>query len=628
MLKVIASLYLLGVIVTAQQTDPQNVFKICIPHHIYNACLELMNKPADNVKLECIVGRDRMDCLEKVNRREADFLAVDPEDMYVAYHMSNQDFSVFTEFRTLEESQAEFRYEGIILVRKNSDIHSLHDLKGHKSCHTGFGRNVGYKIPITKLKKHSVLKFSSDPELSPTEKELKALSEFFSKACLVGKYSPNDEINRLFKKRYSNLCELCEDPAKCDYPDKYSGYDGAIRCLVENNGDVAFTKVIFVRKYFGLPIGSNPPVGEAKANPDDYEYLCEDGSRRPIIGKACSWAQRPWQAYMGNADIETRYQRLQKRLQKFYSDAKQSTNKDLAAKLWVKDSLTLADKNEVVLPGEHLVRAQYKEVIERDGLFENKILLCVSSEVALRKCKVLAKVAYSRDIRPQFECMLKAEGSCAKAVHDAQAEVAVLGPKDYQQIKDYSLKAILYEKYDDDDLLVAVADKDLSNDVLIKSPISFNTSSEREITSALLFSDKTGKKICPNKLESTPDAPIQIVHVKDLPKFENKVLVCKDLTTKPISEFKTCNMDYTISPGVYVRGDTSGYLLDNYIHAFISLSSKFGHNQPLEDVFELFGEFESGAKNVIFSDRAIKLDTPENTISNIDEHHYRQIHCY
>lgn len=56
----------------------------------------------------------------------------------------------------------------------------------------------------------------------------------------------------LIEKRYSNLCALCEDPTKCDYPDKYSGYEGAIRCLVENGGDVAFTKVIFVRKFFGV----------------------------------------------------------------------------------------------------------------------------------------------------------------------------------------------------------------------------------------------------------------------------------------------------------------------------------------------------------------------------------------
>lgn len=46
-----------------------------------------------------------MECLEKVNRREADFVAVDPEDMYVAFHMNNEDFSVFSEIRTVEEPE-------------------------------------------------------------------------------------------------------------------------------------------------------------------------------------------------------------------------------------------------------------------------------------------------------------------------------------------------------------------------------------------------------------------------------------------------------------------------------------------------------------------------------------------
>lgn len=46
-----------------------------------------------------------MECLEKVNKREADFMAVDPEDMYVAFHMDNEDFSVFSEIRTVEEPE-------------------------------------------------------------------------------------------------------------------------------------------------------------------------------------------------------------------------------------------------------------------------------------------------------------------------------------------------------------------------------------------------------------------------------------------------------------------------------------------------------------------------------------------
>lgn len=73
-------------------------------------------------------------------------------------------------------------------------------MKGKKSCHTGFGRNVGYKIPVTKLKKHGVLQISSDSTLSPVEKELKGLSELFTQSCLVGKYSPSTEVNQVLSK--------------------------------------------------------------------------------------------------------------------------------------------------------------------------------------------------------------------------------------------------------------------------------------------------------------------------------------------------------------------------------------------------------------------------------------------
>jgi hypothetical protein len=56
----------------------------------------------------------------------------------------------------------------------------------------------------------------------------------------------------LAETRYSNLCALCEHPDICNYPDYYSGYDGALRCLSEHGGDVAWTKVYYVKKHFGV----------------------------------------------------------------------------------------------------------------------------------------------------------------------------------------------------------------------------------------------------------------------------------------------------------------------------------------------------------------------------------------
>lgn len=95
-----------------------------------------------------------------------------------------------------------------MLIRKNSTIKSLSDLRGKKSCHTGYGRNVGYKIPVTKLRAHGVIEISTDQYLPSLERELKGLSDVFEESCLVGKFSPNDEINRVYSKIGFHISQL------------------------------------------------------------------------------------------------------------------------------------------------------------------------------------------------------------------------------------------------------------------------------------------------------------------------------------------------------------------------------------------------------------------------------------
>lgn len=55
----------------------------------------------------------RIECLDKIVERHADFAAVDPEDMYVAYHLPNQDFEVIKEIRTKDEPQGNIK---IVLI--------------------------------------------------------------------------------------------------------------------------------------------------------------------------------------------------------------------------------------------------------------------------------------------------------------------------------------------------------------------------------------------------------------------------------------------------------------------------------------------------------------------------------
>jgi hypothetical protein len=90
---------------------------------------------------------------------------------------------------------AEFRYEAVAVIHKDWVINGIEGLKGLDSCHTGVGRNVGYKIPLTKLKQKGIIGSLNEPELSPRENELKAFSKLFNKACIVGKWSPDPKIN-------------------------------------------------------------------------------------------------------------------------------------------------------------------------------------------------------------------------------------------------------------------------------------------------------------------------------------------------------------------------------------------------------------------------------------------------
>ena len=54
----------------------------------------------------------------------------------------------------------------------------------------------------------------SDTKISPRENELKALSTFFSKSCLVGKWSPDNATNQRLSKYSLDLLDTAKDKIK------------------------------------------------------------------------------------------------------------------------------------------------------------------------------------------------------------------------------------------------------------------------------------------------------------------------------------------------------------------------------------------------------------------------------
>lgn len=119
-----------------------------------------------------------------------------------------------------------------------------------------------------------------------------------------------------------------------------------------------------------------------------------------------------------------------------------------------------------ISPGVHLDKAKYREVIERHFINDKNstigrvVRICVSSNVEMKKCQVMKDVAFSRDIRPEIECVLKDFKLCSIALKNNEADVIVVQARNFEKRDLDGLKAILFESYEDDAKYVIVADAD------------------------------------------------------------------------------------------------------------------------------------------------------------------------
>lgn len=101
-------------------------------------------------------------------------------------------------------------------------------------------------------------------------------------------------------------------------------------------------------------------------------------------------------------------------------------------------------------------------------------------------------------------------------------------------------------------------------------------------------------------------------------------------------DVNNCAHDATPPAAVYVRNTMSSHELDGIKHTFSALSDKFGKSGNLVDVFELFGEFEPGQKNILFNDNAKSLVTDDSinltesffNYDGDDETAYKNIQCH
>ncbi|RXN27874.1 transferrin variant C [Labeo rohita] len=228
------------------------------------------------------------ECFKKIMRREADAIAVDGGQVYMAVKCGLVPVMVeqYNQQSCGDGGETEASsYYVVAVVRKGSGV-TWNNLKGRKSCHTGLNRNAGWKVPDSAI-------CGKTPDCT--------LYKFFSKGCAPG------------ADPQSNMCELCkgsgkavgdENKCKASSGEIYYGYDGAFRCLAEKTGEVAFIKHTIVGDY----TDGKGPEWAKDLKSDEFELICPETPGQTVEHTAfakCNLARVPAHAVITFEDART-----------------------------------------------------------------------------------------------------------------------------------------------------------------------------------------------------------------------------------------------------------------------------------------------------------------------------------
>lgn len=153
--------------------------------------------------IQCIRTESIHRCMDDTKHKSADVVLVSQDERLKAereYHLKPLLYEFSSEFYE--------RYVVLAVTNEGSNINDFSDLKGKRACFPNF-EGAAYLSVLETLWNYSLIEKSCPHNLN--------LANYFSaKSCIWDDRSSN----------------------KCD--DKYSGEDGALRCLADGVGDVAF----------------------------------------------------------------------------------------------------------------------------------------------------------------------------------------------------------------------------------------------------------------------------------------------------------------------------------------------------------------------------------------------------
>ncbi|KAJ2940561.1 hypothetical protein O0L34_g6500 [Tuta absoluta] len=240
--------------------------------------------------LVCWRGHSARHCERCIQENTCDFALFDAADMIHASYKHR-----LVPFMQEVYSSGDSWYYAVAVAKEQDPDTDLTYLRGKNTCHTGLGHAAGWVYPLAYLISNGWIRpYSCDGA--------HAAAEYFSKSCAPGalssEYVDSDTVP------HDNLCHLCHGASyrRCrrDASEDYYGHVGALRCMVEGGGDVAFVRHTAPAEVSG---GRRREWWARDLLPDDLQLLCTDGTRAKMHEyQHCNLGKVPGSVLMGRAN--------------------------------------------------------------------------------------------------------------------------------------------------------------------------------------------------------------------------------------------------------------------------------------------------------------------------------------
>ncbi|XP_045780412.1 melanotransferrin isoform X1 [Maniola jurtina] len=258
--------------------------------------------------LVCWRAHSARHCERAIAEGTCDFAVFDAADMLHAAYRHR-----LVPFMQEMYSSGNNWYYAVAVAKEQDPDTDLTYLRGKNTCHTGIGMAAGWIYPLAYLISNGWIRsYGCDGA--------HAAAQYFTKSCAPGALS--SEYVDAGTVPHDNLCHLCHGASfrRCrrDASEDYYGHVGAVRCMVEGGGDVAFVRHTAPHEVSG---GRRREWWARDLLPDDLQLLCPDGTRAKMHEyKHCNLGRVPGSVLMGRAnhtELDT-YSNLMVYAQQFY----------------------------------------------------------------------------------------------------------------------------------------------------------------------------------------------------------------------------------------------------------------------------------------------------------------------